>query len=79
MTDTAEGTNSSAQMLTYTEAAAFLNVPRGTLHAWVHDRRVPHVRLGPRTVRFVRADLDAWVAQRRVDASGRGSASQGRS
>ncbi len=71
MTDTTEATNSPSQLLTYAEAAAFLNVPRGTLHAWVHDRRVPHVRLGPRSVRFVRADIEQWLGTRKVAVGGR--------
>ncbi len=70
MTDTTEATNSPAPLLTYAEAAAFLNVPRGTLHAWVHHRRVPHVRLGPRSVRFVLADLEHWLAARSAPEGG---------
>ena len=59
------------ELMTYSEVAAWLGVPKGTLYAWVHERRVPYVRLGPRMVRFSRRALTAWLAERVVspDAS----------
>jgi len=56
------------KLITYTQAAALLNIPRGTLYAWVHQNRVPYVRLGPRTVRFDENELREWVAARRRSA-----------
>jgi predicted DNA-binding transcriptional regulator AlpA len=32
----------------------------------VHDWHVPHFKLGPRTVKFSRGDLLAWLESRRV-------------
>lgn len=52
--------------LTYSEAADFLRVPIGSLRAMVHAKRIPHVRIGPRTVTFELADLEQWLAARRV-------------
>ena len=60
----------ASQMLTYRQAATFLGVPVGTLYAWVHTRAIPHVRLGPRLVRFSRSNLLAWVDARAVAAKG---------
>jgi len=40
------------------------------LHAMVSQRRIPHVRLGPRLVRFVEAELLAWIESRRVRGAG---------
>jgi excisionase family DNA binding protein len=57
-------------MLSYAEVASLLGVPVGTVYGWVHNRAIPHVRLGPRLVRFARADVDAWLEQRRVRAAG---------
>jgi excisionase family DNA binding protein len=51
----------------YKDAAVFLGVPVGTLYAWVHQKRVPHVRFGRRAVRFDRAALRAWVESRAVE------------
>lgn len=53
-------------VMTYAEAAEFVGVPVGTLYAWVNQRKIPHFRLGPRLVRFHRADVRAWLEQRRV-------------
>lgn len=53
----------------YQEAATFLRVPLGTLYAWVHQKRVPHIRLGPRAVRFDLAELRTWLESQRVEAA----------
>jgi excisionase family DNA binding protein len=54
----------------YQEAAKLLAVPIGTLYAWVHQKRVPHVRLGSKVVRFDRAELQVWIDAKRVGATG---------
>ena len=54
------------EMISYAEASEFLGVPVGTLYAWVHARRIPHVRLGSRMVRFRLDALKEWVAIRDV-------------
>jgi excisionase family DNA binding protein len=53
-------------LLTYNDAATLLRLPVGTVHAMVSQRRIPHVRLGPRLVRFVEAELLAWIETRHV-------------
>lgn len=50
----------------YVEAAKRLGVERGTLYSWVHRRRVPFVRFGPRAVRFDLVELDRWIMAHRV-------------
>lgn len=57
---------SDEPLLTYAQVQAEFSVPRGTLHFWVHNRCIPHVRLGPRTVRFRREDLRRWLDARAV-------------
>ena len=49
--------------LDYSEAAALLGVPKGTLYALVHQNRVPHIRLGKRFVRFDEDRLRAWMRE----------------
>lgn len=56
--------------LNYEEAARYLNVAVGTLYAWVSQKRIPHVRLSGRLVRFRRAELETWLEERCVDARG---------
>ncbi len=57
-------------LLDYNEAAEFLGVRRGTLYAWVSQRRVPHVRFSARCVRFDKAELQRWVEAQRVKPGG---------
>jgi excisionase family DNA binding protein len=58
------------QMLSYRESATLLGLPVGTLYSLVHARRVPHVRLGQRLVRFPRLELERWVNARTVREQG---------
>lgn len=60
--------DTTADLLSYREAADYLNLPSGTLRALVHHDRIPHVRFGPRTVRFRRASLDAWLDELELDS-----------
>ena len=53
-------------LIRYPQAAEMLGVPVGTVYAWVHHRRIPHVRLGPRLVRFSRAALRYWLDRHAV-------------
>jgi excisionase family DNA binding protein len=52
------------EMLNYADAARMIGVPIGTLYSWVGRRQIPHVRLGPRLVRFQRSQLDAWFLRK---------------
>jgi excisionase family DNA binding protein len=61
------------RMLGYPELEALIRIPRGTLYCWVHQRAIPHVRLGPRLVRFRLSEVVAWLDQRAVAAVGGGS------
>ena len=54
------------RLMTYAETAAHLSVPIGTLYAWVHEGRIPHIRLSARTVRFEEFEIQAWLSRRRV-------------
>lgn len=54
------------ELLTYDQAAKLVNLKLGTLYALVSQKRVPHVRLGRRLVRFSRSELTAWLQQHAV-------------
>lgn len=62
--------NFDSPKLSYAEAAHFIGVPIGTLYAWVKRQQIPHLRLGPRLVRFCRQDLEVWLRERAIPASG---------
>ncbi len=54
------------EYLTYRQAAALLGLKLGTLYALVATKRIPHVRLGPRLVRFSLTALREWLDARTV-------------
>ena len=56
----------TTRYLNYKNAAAYLDMPEGTLRTLVFKRKIPHSRIGPRMVRFELADLDAWIAANKV-------------
>jgi excisionase family DNA binding protein len=52
-------------LLDITQAAAYLNLPIGTLRKWRSQRRGPtSMKLG-RRVLYDRADLDQWIAEQK--------------
>lgn len=52
------------QLLTTEELAEFLGVSMRTIEDWRCDRKgPPHVRLGPRTVRYRSDEVLAWLAR----------------
>jgi excisionase family DNA binding protein len=50
-------------LMTADDAARLLHVPRSTLYELVRSRRLPHVRIGDRGLRFTRSDLEDWVSE----------------
>lgn len=59
----------ATQMMTYRQAADLLQLPIGTVYSMVSRHDIPHVRLGPRLVRFCRDEIDQWLSAHRVSAS----------
>jgi predicted DNA-binding transcriptional regulator AlpA len=57
------------RVLNPAEAAAFLGVDEGVLKYWRRSKRLgpPFIILGQKTVGYRLADLEAWLAARRVD------------
>lgn len=57
--------------LKYKHAAEYSGLPEGTLRSLVSTKKIPHIRIGPRTVLFDSEQLDAWLAERTVKAVGK--------
>jgi len=55
-------------LLTEPEAAKVLGIHHRTLIRWRKERRIPHCKLGYRTVKFSLADLEAFISKTRVSA-----------
>ncbi len=65
--DLAPGT----KFATYKELELVTGIPVGTWMSWVHHRRVPCLRFGPRMVRFDREEIGKWLARHHVAATER--------
>jgi excisionase family DNA binding protein len=47
--------------------AAYVGIADRYLTDLVAKRKIPHYRIGERTVRFRRSEVDAWLAEQKVD------------
>ena len=57
---------SDPSILGYAEAASLLGTKIATLYCWVHQKRIPHIRIGRRCIRFEKNTLIQWLASRSV-------------
>lgn len=46
---------------TYADLATYAKIPAASLRMMVSRGRVPHIRMGPRTVRFDQDVIRAWL------------------
>jgi len=72
----AGGVAAESPLLTYDEVSSQYKIPKGTLYWWVRRRSIPFVRLGPRSVRFRRRDLEKWIESRVVRPQDRTTAEE---
>lgn len=49
------------------EAAAFLGVSQQTVYLWVEQKRIPHLRIMGRNIRFLRSELESFRASFKQD------------
>ncbi len=54
-------------LLSYLEAADFLNMKLATLYSKVSRKEIPHLRLSGRMVRFDPEKLQEWLEKRAVE------------
>jgi excisionase family DNA binding protein len=53
--------------MTVKDAARFLGVSSQTVYLWVERRRIPHLRVMGRNIRFLKSDLQLFRAQFRQE------------
>ena len=53
-------------LIEYRTLAKRWSIPVGTIYSMVSRGQIPHIRLGPRTVRFDPTELEQWLRARRV-------------
>jgi excisionase family DNA binding protein len=58
------------EFLTVADIAELLKVNPQTVRNWIDRRALPAVRVGPRRVRVMQSDLDAFTASTRQDQTG---------
>jgi len=51
----------------YADAAIYIGIPVGTLRSLIGRKILPHIRLGPRVVRFDLVAIDRWLAAHTVE------------
>lgn len=56
----------SVTLLTYRELSVMTRLPLGTLYSMVSRGEIPHLRIGPRLVRFRIEDVEQWIAAKLV-------------
>lgn len=62
------GTRAGAELpMTVKEAARFLGVSSQTVYVWVERKRIPHLRVMGRNIRFLESDLQSFRAQFRQE------------
>lgn len=54
------------RFLSIIELAEFLGIPRLTIYQWIHQRKIPHIKLGHKTVRFDREQIERWLEEKKV-------------
>lgn len=59
------------ELLTIEQVAGRLGVPKQTLATWRYLGRGPaFIKLGPKSVRYAAADVDAWLESQRTNQTG---------
>lgn len=57
--------------ITYDQAAELLGIKKSTLYALVSQKRVPHIRISGRLVRFCPDELERWMEKHHVASQSR--------
>lgn len=55
----------ATNLLTISQAAKMLNLPKSRLYYMVFNKQIPHFKIGS-SLRFDVAELTAWLAQKKV-------------
>lgn len=53
----------------YSELSEAIHIPVGTIYGWVRRGFIPHLRLGPRLIRFDLDEVSDWLKSRQVKAT----------
>lgn len=62
----------SVELLNYKQVAELMKSPVATVYGLVHQKRIPHIRLGNRFVRFEKEEIVKWLEALKVEVTGQG-------
>jgi len=48
------------------ELAQYIGITKGTAYIWIHQRKLPHFKVG-KLVKFDIREIDEWMKERKVD------------
>jgi len=54
------------RLLTKKDVLEMLGIKQSTLYTWVHQKKIPFVKLGRRTLRFREGDILEWIADKAI-------------
>jgi excisionase family DNA binding protein len=60
--------SADAALLTVPELAALLRLSTSAIRAWVLHKQIPYIKLGGKSIRFRRSDVDALLQRGAVPA-----------
>lgn len=52
------------RLLTIEEASEYLGISKKTLYKWVHERKIPYVKIGRKCLRFDIEKLNKWIEEK---------------
>ncbi len=53
------------RFLSIIELAELLGIPKLTVYQWIHQKRIPCIKFGHRTVRFDREEIERWIEEKK--------------
>jgi excisionase family DNA binding protein len=64
------GAKTDCELMDVDSAASLLKLSKQTLYTWVSQKRIPHLKVGRRTM-FSPGDIKAWLDSQRVPINAR--------
>lgn len=52
------------KLLTKEDILEMLKIKKSTLYCWVHQKKIPFIKLGRRTLRFRESEILEWIADK---------------
>lgn len=74
--DTNKHASPLGEFLTIDDICGLFGLTRATVDGWLDAGELAHYRLGPRTIRIKRSDLEEFLEQRRSGSPSSGNASE---